>query len=105
MHLCIDYRRLNKVTIKNKYPLPRIDYLLDQLKRASMFSTIDFQLGYHQIRVKSFDTLKTAFRTRYGHYELFVMPLKVMNAPTVFYGLYESNIVTLFGSVCSDIHQ
>ena len=72
--LCVDYKQLNKMMIKNKYPLPRIDDLMDQLHGASVFSKIDLQSGYHQILVKADDMQKTAFRSRYGHYEYVVMP-------------------------------
>ena len=82
--LYVDYRQLNKLTVKNKYPLPRIDYLLDQLNGAVVFSKIDLRSGYQQILVKLEDVQKMAFRSRYGHYEYVVMPFGVRNAPAVF---------------------
>jgi len=84
MRFCVDYRQLNKVTIKNRYPLPRIDDLMDQLVGAELFSKIDLRSRYHQIRVKAEDISKTVLRTRYGQYEYFVIPFGVTNAPGVF---------------------
>ena len=84
MRMCVDYRTLNAVTIKNKYPLPRIDILFDQLVKAKVFSKIDLRSGYHQIKIRPEDVPKTSFSTWYGLYEYLVMSFGLTNAPTYF---------------------
>ena len=84
LRLCIDYRQLNRVTVKNRYPLPKIDDLFYQLKGVRVYSKIDLRTGYHQFRVKETDISKTTFRMRYGHFEFTVIPFGLTNAPTTF---------------------
>ena len=87
LRLCVDYRQLNRVTIKNRYLLPRTDNLFDQLRGARVYFKIDLRTGYHQLRVRDTDIPKIAFRTRYGHCEFTVMPFGLMNAPSAFMDL------------------
>ena len=87
LRLCIGYRQLDRVTIKNRYPLLRIDDLFDQLRGARVYSKIDLRTGYHQLRVRETDVPKTTFRTRYGHFEFTVMPFGLTNALAAFMDL------------------
>ena len=87
LRMCIDYQKINKVTVKSRYPLPRIENIFDQLKGTGVFSKIDLRLGYYQLRVKDVDVPKTSFRNRFGHYEFLVTPFGLTDAPAAFMDL------------------
>ena len=87
LRLCIEYKQLNRVTIKNRSPLSMIDNLFNQLRGARVYAKIDLRIGYHQLRVRDVDIPKTAFRMQYGHFEFTVMPFGLINAPAAFMDL------------------
>jgi hypothetical protein len=97
LRFCIDFRQLNKVIVKNKYPLPRIDVIFDQLKGVNIFSKIDLRSRYHHVRIKEKYISKTSFRTRYGHYDFVVLPFGLSNAPVVFMCLMNGIFHKLLG--------
>jgi hypothetical protein len=97
--MCIDYCTLNSMTIKNKYPLPRIEDLLDRLKKAKFFSKIDLRSGYHQMKIQEQDIPKTAFTTRYGFYEFVVVSFELTNAPAYFMNLINTVFMEEFDSL------
>jgi hypothetical protein len=103
--MCVDYRPLNAVTIKNKYPLPRINILFDQLSKAKVFSKIDLRSGYHQIKICPEDIPKTAFSTRYGLYEYLIMSFGLTNAPRTLHVLDEIGVHAQIGQVCGGIYR
>ena len=107
LRMCIDYRHLNKVTVKNRYPLPRIDNLFDQLRGARVYSKIDLCTGYHRPRVRETDIPKTAFRTRYGHFKFTMMPFGLTNVTTTFmdimHRVFQPNLDQFFVIFVDDI--
>ena len=103
LRLRIDYRQLNRVTIKNRYPLPRINDLFDQFRRVRVYSKIDLYTGYHQLRVREADILKTMFRMRYKHFEFNNDAFRIDECANNIHGSHAKGIPTLFGSVCCSL--
>jgi hypothetical protein len=105
LRLCIDYRDLNHAIVKNRYPMPRIDDLFDQMKGAAVFSKIDLGSGYHQLRIKEGDVPKTAFQTQFGHYKFVVVPFGLTNAPCSIHEPHERRIPEVLRSICTSFSR
>jgi hypothetical protein len=100
MRLCVDYRSLNKVTIKNQYPIPLVSEMLDRLSKAKVFSKLNLRDAYHRLRIKEGDEWKTAFKTRYSHYKYLVMPFRLANAPATFQSYIHQALGGLVNRTC-----
>jgi hypothetical protein len=100
IRLCVDYRGLNKVTIKNRYPIPLVSEILDRLSKAKLFTKLNLRDAYHRLRVKEGDEWKTAFKTRYGHFEYLVMPFGLANAPATFQSYIHRALGGLLDRTC-----
>jgi hypothetical protein len=100
MRLCVDYRGLNKVTIKNRYPIPLVGEMMDRLSKAKLFTKLDLRDAYHRLRIKEGDEWKTAFKTRYGHFEYLVMPFRLANAPATFQSYIHQALSRLLDRTC-----
>ena len=100
LRLCVDYRRLNRITIKNRTPLPLISETIDRLQRAKVFTKLDLKDAYYRLRIREGDEWKTAFRTRYGHFEYYVMPFGLSNAPATFQAYINHALVGLINVTC-----